>query len=66
MEISIIGTGFIGSTLGRALSSAGHQVTFGSRQPDDDDIVREDGTVAPVGEAISRSDVIIRPPRRRR
>ena len=36
MKISVIGTGFIGSTVGRALSGAGHQVTYGSRHPDDE------------------------------
>ena len=33
MRIGIIGIGNIGSTLGTALARAGHQVTFGSRHP---------------------------------
>jgi predicted dinucleotide-binding enzyme len=34
MRISVIGTGKIGSTLGRALARAGHEVALGSRHPD--------------------------------
>ncbi len=59
MEITIIGTGFIGTTLGRALALAGNEVTFGSRHPGDDEAAG--GTtakVAPVSEALSSSDVI--------
>src|SRR5579885_1121563 len=33
MDIAVIGTGFIGSTLGQALSRSGHRVLSGSRQP---------------------------------
>jgi predicted dinucleotide-binding enzyme len=36
MRIAVIGTGNLGGTLGRAFAGAGHQVTFGSRHPDDD------------------------------
>ena len=38
MDIAIIGTGFIGTTLGRALAGAGHRVSFGSRHPDSEDV----------------------------
>jgi predicted dinucleotide-binding enzyme len=34
MRIAVIGTGNIGSTLGRAWSTAGHDVVLGSRHPD--------------------------------
>ena len=34
MNVTVIGTGFIGGTLGRALAGRGHQVTFGSRHPE--------------------------------
>jgi 8-hydroxy-5-deazaflavin:NADPH oxidoreductase len=34
MDIAIVGTGFIGGILGRALAGAGHTVTFGSRSPE--------------------------------
>lgn len=59
MDIAVIGTGFIGSTLGRALSGAGHQVTFGSRHPDDPVASEITATVATVGDAVTGSDVII-------
>jgi len=59
VEITIIGTGFIGTTLGRALALAGHHVTFGSRHPDDDAVAVPDATVSSIAEAISRSHVII-------
>jgi predicted dinucleotide-binding enzyme len=59
MEIAIIGTGFIGTTLGRALSKSGHHVTFGSRHPDDATSESVGADVAPIGEALSTSEVVI-------
>jgi len=59
MDIAIIGTGFIGTTLGRALAEAGHRVAFGSRHPDDDPPAIPDARVVSVGEALSHSDAII-------
>jgi predicted dinucleotide-binding enzyme len=59
MEIAVIGTGFIGSTLGRALSGAGHHVTFGSRHADDSVASGTTAAVATVGDAVTGSDAII-------
>jgi predicted dinucleotide-binding enzyme len=59
VDITIIGTGFIGTTLGRALALSGHHVTFGSRHPTDDDVAVPDATVASLGDALARSDVVI-------
>ena len=59
MKISVIGTGFIGSTLGRALSAAGHQVTYGSRHPDSEVGAGTGADVLPVGEALLDADVIV-------
>ena len=59
MDITIIGTGFIGTTLGRALAEAGNQVTFGSRHPDDDQVAIPDARVASIGDALSSSNAII-------
>ena len=60
MDIAIVGTGFIGGTLGQALAQAGHTVTFGSRHPDQDDAASITGaSVAPVGEALGRAEVVI-------
>jgi 8-hydroxy-5-deazaflavin:NADPH oxidoreductase len=59
MRIAIIGTGKIGGTLGTALARAGHQVTFGSRHPDQVP-PREDGTTtAPVGAALEPADAVL-------
>ena len=58
MDIAIIGTGFIGTTLGRSLAGAGHHVTFGSRHPADDPSQGE-GRVTSIGGAVSRADAVI-------
>ena len=36
MRVAVIGTGNIGRTLGGALARAGHEVVFGSRNPQED------------------------------
>ncbi|HIF30294.1 MAG TPA: F420-dependent NADP oxidoreductase [Planctomycetaceae bacterium] len=36
VKIGVLGTGFVGGTLGRRWAEAGHQVWFGSRDPDGD------------------------------
>jgi 8-hydroxy-5-deazaflavin:NADPH oxidoreductase len=60
MDIAVIGTGFIGRTLGRSLAGAGHRVTFGSRRPENDDVA--EGTTASVDSvagALAAADVVI-------
>ncbi len=60
MQIAVIGTGFIGGILGRSLAEAGHQVTFGSRHPEDDNVAA--GSSASVGSpasALSAAGVVI-------
>jgi 8-hydroxy-5-deazaflavin:NADPH oxidoreductase len=59
MDIAIIGTGFIGTTLGRALAEAGNRITFGSRHPDHDQVEIPDARVASIGDALSASNAII-------
>jgi 8-hydroxy-5-deazaflavin:NADPH oxidoreductase len=59
MKITVIGTGFIGSTLGRALSGAGHQVTYGSRHADDEVTAGTSASVLPVDQAMVEAEVII-------
>jgi predicted dinucleotide-binding enzyme len=59
MDIAIIGTGFIGTTLGRALAKSGNHVTFGSRHPDANHVEIPGARVAPIGEALSHPDAII-------
>ena len=60
MKIAVIGTGFIGGVLGRSLAASGHEVTFGSRHPDDDDVAGSSGcAVTTVGDALAEADVIL-------
>ena len=60
MEIAIIGTGFIGGVLGKALSGAGHRVTFGSRHPDDDEVASgTNAAVVSIGDALARAEAVI-------
>jgi 8-hydroxy-5-deazaflavin:NADPH oxidoreductase len=57
MRIAVIGTGFIGGILGRALARSGESVTFGSRHPDDTAVV-EDTNAAEHGDALAGKLVI--------
>ncbi len=60
MEIAVIGTGFIGGILGRALAKAGHTVAFGSRRPEDDEVAEDTGaTVASVPDALRHGEVVV-------
>ena len=60
MKVTVIGTGFIGGILGRALAGAGHAVTFGSRRPESDDVAGTSGAeVAAVGVALADADVVV-------
>jgi 8-hydroxy-5-deazaflavin:NADPH oxidoreductase len=60
MDVAVIGTGFIGGTLGRALARAGHRVTFGSRHPDTDDAAQDTAaTVRSVGDAVATAEVVL-------
>ena len=60
MKVAVVGTGFIGGTLGRALANSGHEVVFGSRHPEADDVaVGTKATVATIGEALDSPDVVL-------
>ncbi|HLI73243.1 MAG TPA: NAD(P)-binding domain-containing protein [Acidimicrobiales bacterium] len=60
MDIAVIGTGFIGGVLGRALADAGHEVAFGSRHPDDTEVVgNTSARVTSLREACATRDVVI-------
>lgn len=59
MKITVIGTGFIGSTLGQALSDAGHQITYGSRHADDPAAAGTTQAVSPIGQALLDAEVVI-------
>ncbi len=59
MNVAVIGTGFIGTTLGRAISRSGHVVIFGSRHPDETVIADAPARFASIGEAVADGDVVI-------
>jgi hypothetical protein len=60
MEITVVGTGFIGGVLGRSLSAAGHDVTFASRHPEDDKVAEGSGArVASVADALQDASVVV-------
>jgi predicted dinucleotide-binding enzyme len=59
MRITVVGTGNIGGTLGRAFARAGHEVTFGSRSPGDDKVSQDSGArVADVAAALDGAEVV--------
>jgi hypothetical protein len=65
MKIGIIGSGNVGGTLGTRWAQAGHQVTFGSRDPNSDAmkqlVARAGGTARPATQrdAAGASDVLL-------
>jgi 8-hydroxy-5-deazaflavin:NADPH oxidoreductase len=60
MRITVVGTGFIGGVLGRALATHGQEVTFASRRPEEDDVAGATGArVASVADALSTADVVV-------
>ncbi len=60
MDVAVIGTGFIGGTLGRALARSGHKVVFGSRNPADDSVAEDTpASVTNPVEAITGADAVM-------
>jgi 8-hydroxy-5-deazaflavin:NADPH oxidoreductase len=63
MKIAIIGTGSVGSALGRGLAQAGHEVVFGVRntaKPEVGELVEETGTRADsVAAAAGAAEVVV-------
>jgi 8-hydroxy-5-deazaflavin:NADPH oxidoreductase len=63
VTIAVIGTGFIGGTIGRAFARAGHPTVFGSRHPSDsaDNAVVEGSgaTTATIGDALAKADTVV-------
>lgn len=57
MRIAVIGNGFIGGVLARALAAAGHDVTVGTRRADADP--PEGARSAPVGDALASAEVVV-------
>jgi predicted dinucleotide-binding enzyme len=63
VKIAIIGTGFIGGTLGRALAGSGQEVTFGARDPSaagTGDVAGSTGAaVTTIPDALVGADMVI-------
>ncbi len=65
MKIGIIGTGTVGGTLGKAWAAAGHDVVFGSREPQSGkvrNLLQETGGKARAGsveEAVASAEVVV-------
>jgi 8-hydroxy-5-deazaflavin:NADPH oxidoreductase len=62
LNVAILGTGSVGRTLGRRWQQAGHQVTFGSRDPASEksqQIVREVAPVATPQAAVAGAEVVL-------
>jgi hypothetical protein len=59
MNVAVIGTGFIGTTLGQALARAGHDVVYGSRHPEVGDAAGAGGRVSSIGDALTGADVVL-------
>ena len=53
MNVSIIGAGFVGQSLGKALTRAGHHVMFSSRTPQSEKIT---ALIAEIGANASAGD----------
>lgn len=58
MKIGIVGTGNVGITLGRRFAQLGHEVTFGTRRPNDPKL-QELGRLTSQQEAAQSSEIIV-------
>jgi predicted dinucleotide-binding enzyme len=59
MRIAVIGTGFIGGIVGRALARSGDDVIFGSRGSDREVVGDTTARVASIAESLADADVVI-------
>ena len=65
MKIAVIGTGNVGGTLGSRWAQAGHQVVFGSRNPQSDKVQKllsaagENASAGSVSEATAAAEVVV-------
>ncbi|SHE71725.1 hypothetical protein SAMN05444392_102506 [Seinonella peptonophila] len=65
MRIAVVGTGHMGGTIGRRWAEAGHQIMFGSRNPQSEKVksllqrIGKNAQVGTIKEAISFGEVIL-------
>lgn len=65
MKIAMIGTGNVGGALGSRWAKQGHQVIFGTRDPNSDKVQRllktagSNASAAGAGKAVAASDVVV-------
>ncbi len=64
MKISIIGTGAVGTALGKRWSAMNHEITFGSRNPRSPKVLSllkecNNSIAVDIEQAASHSDVIV-------
>jgi NADPH-dependent F420 reductase len=65
MKIAIIGTGNVGSALGKGWASQGYTVLFGTRQPESEKVqtllaeIGAGGTAVSISTAIQQADIIV-------
>jgi NADPH-dependent F420 reductase len=65
MKIAIIGTGSVGSALGTHWAQAGHEIVYGSRDPDSAKVkdllseTGEDARAGTIGEAANAAEVVV-------
>jgi predicted dinucleotide-binding enzyme len=63
--IAMIGTGHVGSALGRRLGELGHRIVYGSRHPEDPDVqqlvagTNGGATAAPPRDAVRGADIVV-------
>ena len=65
MNVSIIGTGHVGGTLGKCWAQCGHSITFGSRNPNSDhvqELVHKAGAntrAVSINQAVASSQLVV-------
>jgi 8-hydroxy-5-deazaflavin:NADPH oxidoreductase len=60
MTTAVIGTGFIGGTLGRAFAKAAIATVFGSRHPEDNAVTGDTtATVTTIEDAVAQADTVV-------
>ncbi|MEM6294320.1 MAG: NADPH-dependent F420 reductase [Myxococcota bacterium] len=59
MRISILGAGRVGGSLGAGWAAAGHDVTFGVRDPNDEKQGALAGPTATVRDAVAAADLVV-------